>query len=129
MKVSAYNIGACGVEQMMFAGTIKHNSTDASSGVALCELPANIIITRAVAKVKTAFNAATTNTITVGTNDDANDIMGSSSITAGTAAAYSSTTFEEYPEKKYVKAKYTYTGTAPTAGEAEIYLFFVRIPG
>lgn len=128
MKVMPWNIGACGVEQIMYAGTIKFDTTDVATGVELCELPAGVIITRATAVVKTAFNAATTNVISVGTNDDVNDILASSEITSGTAAAYTANKFIEYNEKKTVKAKYTQTGTAATAGEAEVYIHFVRIP-
>lgn len=128
MKVVPMDLGVCGVEQLVFAGSIAFDTENASDGVVLTKLPANIVITRAVAVVNTAFNAATTNVLTVGTNDDVNDILGTSDITEGTAAVYNKQTFIEYNAKKTVKAKYTQTGTAATAGEADIYLFVVRIP-
>lgn len=129
MNPMPMDLGVCGVEQMLYAGTVKYNDTGVATGIKLCDLPANIIVTRAVAVVTTAFNAGTTNVLTVGANDDVDDILGSSDITEGTAAAYSKQTFAKYTAKKAVKAKFTQTGTAASAGAADIYLFVVRIPG
>lgn len=128
MKVVPMNLGVCGVEQVMFAGSIAFDTEKASEGVVLTKLPANIIVTKAVAVVKTAFNAATTNVITVGTDDNIGNLLGSSDITGGTAGAYIKNTFAESKAATDVKAKYTQSGTAATAGEADIYLFVVRIP-
>lgn len=128
MKVIPMDLGVCGIEQLVYAGSIAYNTTGASTGVALCELPAGIIVTKAVAVVKTAFDAGTTNVLTVGANDDIDDILGSGDVTEGTAAAYAVNKFVEYGTAKTIKAKYTETGTAATAGAADIYLFVVRIP-
>lgn len=128
MKLNPYDMGICGVEQCMSAGSISFDTEGASTGVDLCQIPENIIITRAVALVDKAFNAATTNVLTVGTNDDVNDLLGSGKITAGTAGAYSADLFIKSGEEKTIKAKYTSTGTAATAGTAEVFLFFVRTP-
>lgn len=128
MKVNPMDLGVCGVEQLLYAGKVNFDDTDVDKGIALCTLPANIIITRAVCVVGTAFNAATTNVLTVGTNSDVDDILAAADITEGSAGVYSKQTFVEHNAKKTVKAKYTQTGTAATAGEAEIYLFVVRIP-
>ena len=128
MKPNPWNLGACGVVQMLYAGSVAFNTTGIANGVKLIDLPAGIVITKAVAVVKTAFNAATTNVLTVGTNDDVNDILGSGDVTEGTAAAYCVNKFVEYNAAKTVKAKYTQTGDAATAGAADIYLFVVRIP-
>ena len=87
-----------------------------------------MVITRAVAVVKTAFNAGTTNVLTVGTNDDADNLLGSSDVTEGTAGAYTKNTFVEAAKGGKVKAKFIETGTAASAGVAEIYLFAVGIP-
>ena len=127
MKVKG-DLSVCGDIVFMYAGSIKFNSTGASTGVKLCELPANVVITKATAVVKTAFNAGTTNVLTVGTNDNVDDILGTSDITEGTAGVYAVNKFVEYTAKKTVKAKFTETGTAATTGEAEIYLEVVRIP-
>lgn len=127
MNALPMDLGVCGVEQMFYAGKVNFNDTGVATGVKLCDLPANIVVTRAVAIVKTAFNAGTTNVLTVGANDDIDDILGSSDITEGTAGTYNKQTFAEYSKKKTVKAKFTQTGTAATAGSAEIYLFVVRV--
>ena len=127
MNALPMDLGVCGVEQMFYAGEVNFDDEGVATGVDLCNLPANIVVTRAVAIVKTAFNAGTTNVLTVGANNDINDILGTSDITEGTAATYTKDTFVEYGEKKTVKAKFTQTGTAATAGSAEIYLFVVRV--
>ena len=127
MKVKG-DLSVCGDIVLMYAGSIKFNSTGASTGVKLCELPANVVITRVTAVVKTAFNAGTTNVLTVGTNDDVDDILGTSDVTEGTAGVYAVNKFVEYSTAKTVKAKFTETGTAATTGEAEIYLEVVRTP-
>ena len=118
MLLNGYDLGKCGIEQVLCAGK-----------VALIELPENIIITKAVAVVNTAFNAATTNVLTVGTNDSADDLLGADDVTEGTAGTYQKNLFKIIKgEKPKIKAKFTSTGAAATAGEAEIYLNVVRIP-
>ena len=129
MKPNPWNLGACGVEQMIFAGSVNFDDEDIDKGIKVCDLPDNIIVTKAVAVVTEAFNAATTNVLTVGTNDDADNLLGSGDITEGTAAAYAGgNKFVELGTGGKVNAKYTQTGTDATAGAADIYLFVVRIP-
>lgn len=128
MKCDAMDLGVCGVEQVLCAGAVKFDTKDADKGIVLAKLPENIIITKAVAVVNKAFNAATTNVITIGTNDAANDLLGSSDVTAGTANSYVKDMFKIFKEKTIIKAKYTQTGAKATAGEADIYLNVVRIP-
>lgn len=128
MKCDAMDLGVCGVEQVLCAGAVKFDTKDADKGIVLAELPENIIITKAVAVVNKAFNAATTNAITIGTNDAANDLLGPSDVTAGTANSYVKDMFKIFKEKTIIKVKYTQTGAKATAGEADIYLNVVRIP-
>lgn len=128
MKCEAMDLGVCGVEQVLCAGAVKFDTKDADKGIVLAELPENIIITKAVAVVNKAFNAATTNVITIGTNDAANDLLGSSDVTAGTANSYVKDMFKIFKEKTIIKVKYTQTGEKATAGEADVYLNVVRIP-
>ena len=128
MKCDAMDLGVCGVEQVLCAGAVKFDTKDADKGIVLAKLPENIIITKAVAVVNKAFNAATTNVITIGTNDAANDLLGSSDVTAGTANSYVKDMFKIFKEKTIIKVKYTQTGAKTTAGEADIYLNVVRIP-
>lgn len=129
MNLKPMDLGVCGVEQLLHAGKVSFDTKDIANGVELIELPANMIITKAVAVVGKAFNAATTNVLTVGTNDSVDDLLGADDVTEGTAGTYMKNIFEirkGAPIK--VKAKYTSTGTAATAGEADIYLGVVRIP-
>ena len=129
MKCEAMDLGVCGVEQVLCAGTVKFDTKNADKGVQLTELPANIIITKAVAVVNKAFNAATTNVITVGTTSAANDLLGSGDVTAGTVGAYmKNSIFKIFKAKTPVIVKFSQTGSKATAGEADIYLNVVRIP-
>lgn len=66
MLLNGYDLGKCGIEQVLCAGKVSFDTKDVSKGIVLIELPQNIIITKAVAVVNTAFNAATTNVLTVG---------------------------------------------------------------
>ncbi len=128
MKVMENDFGVCGVEQVFYAGHVAYNDTDVDKGIVLRKLPAGAIITRAVAVVGTAFDAGTTNVLTLGTNDDCDNILGSSDITEGTAGTYSKQTFVEAAKGAEIKVKYTQTGTAATAGAADIYVFFAAKP-
>lgn len=129
MNLNAMDLGVCGVEQVLHAGKVAFDTENIANGVEIVELPANIIITKAVAVVGTAFNAATTNVLTVGVNDTADDLLTADDITEGTAGTYFKNMFcicKGNPVK--VKVKYASTGTAATAGEADIYLGVVRTP-
>ena len=129
MNPNPWNLGACGVEQMVYAGSVAFDDDGIANGIKLCDLPDNIIVTKAAAVVTKAFNAGTTNVLTVGTNDDADDLLGSGDITEGTAGAYAGgNKFVKLGAGGKVNAKYTQTGTDATAGAADIYLFVVRIP-
>ena len=63
MLLNGYDLGKCGIEQVLCAGKVSFDTKDVGKGVVLIELPENIIITKAVAVVNTAFNAATTNVL------------------------------------------------------------------
>ena len=128
IKLRPHDIGDCGKSQWMHAGTVKFNDTGVATGIKLCDLPMRTMIVRAVAVVTTAFNAGTTNVLTIGTNDDVNNLLGADAITEGTAGTYSANTFVHNADKKAVKAKFTQTGTDATAGAADIYLEIVRCP-
>ena len=127
MKPMANDFGMGGVEQMFYAGSVKFNDTGISTGLDVFKAPNKMIITKAVAVVTTAFDAGTTNVLTLGANDDVNDLLGSSDVTEGTTGAYIKNTFVEVDKGDKVKAKYTQTGTDATAGAADIYLFFVTV--
>lgn len=129
MLLNGYDLGKCGIEQVLCAGKVSFDTKDVDKGVAMIELPENIIITKVVAVVNTAFNAGTANVLTVGTNGSADNLLGTNDVTKGAAGAYQKNLFKIIKgEKPKIKAKFTSAGTAATAGEAEIYLNVVRIP-
>lgn len=66
MKLNPMDLGVCGVNQTFYAGTLKFDTEGAAAGVMLCELPKNTIVVRGIAVVNEAFDASTSNTITVG---------------------------------------------------------------
>jgi len=70
-----FNEGAVGIEQALYIGKIAFNSEGASTGVSLVDIPANYVITKAVCKVGTAFNAATNNLITLGADAGISDLL------------------------------------------------------
>ncbi len=128
MKVNGSDYGVCGVERLAYIGAVAYNTDDIDEGVVLYEVPQKAIITGAVAVVGTAFNAATTNVLTMGANSDVNDLLGASDVTEGTKGAYTVNKFVEVAKGAKIKAKYTQTGTAATAGTAELYIKYVSIP-
>ena len=93
MELKAMDLGVCGVEQVLHAGKASFDTKDIANGVELVELPANIIITKAVAVVGKAFNAETTNVLTVGTNDTVDDLLGADDVTEATAGTYMKSLF------------------------------------
>ena len=90
-------------------------------------LPAGAVIDPALSSVliKTAFNAATTNTIDVGTAAD--DNLYATALAAGSVARVP---FDEFTASNVLSADTTLTvtydqsGTAATAGEAEVVVVY-----
>ena len=128
MKLYPYDFGACCMVQMFHAGTVNFNTEGIGEGAVICRIPKGTFVTRAIAVVKTAFNAATTNVLTVGFKDGKNEFLASSDVTAGTVGIYKKELFVEGGSNTEVYAQFTQTGTAATAGSAEIYLEVVPGP-
>lgn len=107
------------------------NTTGIATGVVIGTLPATAIITRWVVHVTTAFNAATTNVLEVGMNASTyNDIAPTASVIAGTAGVKSgdaavSTARGRLAADTPVRAMYTQSGTAASAGAAEVVVFYI----
>lgn len=112
-----------------FRAHVDYNTPEIGTAgkVPLGTLPAGAIVTGMLVKVTTAFNAATTNVLTVGTasSDDAiltaTDIDETEVDTTVTFAAYGYKVAADTP----IFIKYAQTGTAASAGAADIILFFV----
>lgn len=95
--------------------------------VPLGTLPTGAIITGVLVKVTTAFNAATTNVLTVGTSGTADLIVGASDVNeaaADTTLSFASVGYIA-TEDTQLFVKYAQTGTAATAGAATVIVFFV----
>jgi hypothetical protein len=120
--------------------TINFNDPRIATGVWYATLPKNAFILTIDAQVVTAFNAATTNVITVGaTAASANEIV-ASGITAGTPGIYhlttaaglgmqvtNSPTFQTAINGSVpIFVKYTQTGTAATTGICTIVITFAK---
>ncbi len=117
------------------AYTLNYNTTGASSGVKIGTLPANSVIQNWRVTVETAFNAGTTNPITIGITATGTEIMAAASITnyntssntagvyTGSAAASGGWSMMTADQAIYVA--YIPTGTAATTGVARITIEYV----
>jgi hypothetical protein len=95
--------------------------------VPLGTLPANSIVTEIIIKVTTAFNAATTNVITVGTAAVDNSLVADGDFNEGVIGTTISTAQVGFTSTTDTQLfiKYAQTGTAATAGAATVIVMFV----
>jgi hypothetical protein len=100
-----------------------------SSAVTIGTIPANAQIVNINIDVTTAFNAASTNTVTVGKSGSAAAFVASTSVgsagrasvaTTGVYSAWADVGSSEVP----VTATYSQTGTAATAGAARVTIVY-----
>lgn len=105
-------------------GRINFDSANAATGIEIGTIPAGSFVLPAVVHVITAFNAATTNVLVVGTaaDDDgfavaASTLSGATGIKANLTGAQSGDTLTADTP---VVVKYTQTGTAATTGTAQV---------
>lgn len=106
---------------------VNYNDPGIASGVVIGRLPAGAQVTQALARVKTAFNAGTTNVLTVGTNAASYDnILGAADIAEGATGNSVAPTanLQEAAAEIDVVAKYTQTGTAASQGKAVIHIAY-----
>lgn len=109
--------------------TVNYNDPAVAAGVLSgVWLPMGAFITQILVEIVTAFNAATTNVLTVGTNGTFDNIVGAGDVTEGTVAVTSVTTglgrSIAAAGDAQIGWKYTQTGTAATAGQAVIVICF-----
>jgi hypothetical protein len=98
----------------------------------IASLPAGAVILAAWVEVITAFNAGTTNVVTVGfgaiASGTADDYV--ATVTEGTPGVYGQATpglpFAALAADQDVYAYYSSTGTAPTTGKARAFIAYVR---
>lgn len=106
-----------------FRKTFNWNDVGIGSGVYVGTLPAGAFITSTDILVVTAFNAASTNVISAGTNSTAyNNLIVTPTNTAGTQASQLPTGTAQGPLTADTDffVQYTQTGTAASAGQAVI---------
>jgi hypothetical protein len=106
---------------------VNYNDPGIAAGVVIGRLPANAQVTQALARVRAAFNAGTTNVLTVGTNASSYDnILGTADIAEGAAGnnAAPLANLQEVLSEADVFVKYTQTGAAATQGKAIIHIAY-----
>ncbi len=122
---------------------INYNDNNAATGIFIGTLPGprqeapqqaapewGALVVNVYTVVKQAFNAGTTNVITIGTNATAyNNLVAAGTITPGTLGGYNSspaiTGLVAITADTDVYATYTQTGTAATAGQADIVVEYI----
>lgn len=115
------------------AFVLNYNTTGASSGIQIGTIPANAVILSWRTRVLTAFNAGTTNPITIGITATGAEIAASASVTSGTAGDYTgapaaSGGWAQFSSDQAVYTSYIPTGTAATAGKAIVTISYISLP-
>jgi hypothetical protein len=99
---------------------------DTAGKVPLGTLPAGAIVTNCIIKIVTAFNAATTNVLSIGTASDASAVLGAADVdetVAGTTMAAAAVGYMPSVDTPLF-IKYAQTGTAASAGRAVVVMTF-----
>lgn len=110
---------------------LAYNTTGASSGVKIGTLPANAVIHAWRVIIETAFNAGTTNPITIGTTATGAEVAASASITSATPGVYTGSAAAASGWKKQTAdtalyVAYIPTGTAATTGVARVHITYAN---
>ena len=118
--------GAHRIDPVPVEKTVSFNTSGIGAGVFWFRIPARAQITSCLVNVETAFNAGTTNVLTIGYGASLNEIVAAGDVDESSATAQSVTTGNslEFSEEKDVYVKYAQTGTAATAGKARIVLSY-----
>lgn len=108
--------------------TVKFDTTGIASGIVIGTLPKGAQITHVAVNVTTAFNAATTNVLTIGTTATGGEIATNAENAAGTAGYKQPVAGQALAvptADKDVYMSYTQSGTAATAGSATAVISYV----
>ena len=106
---------------------VNYNDPGIASGVVIGRLPANAQVMQALARVRTTFNAGTTNVLTVGTNPaNYDNILGTADVAEGSVGTNVAplANLQETLAEADVLVKYTQTGIAATQGKAIIHIAY-----
>jgi len=106
--------------------TVTFSTAGIASGVEIGIIPKGAQILQCLVNVETAFNAASTNVLVVGYGASLDEIVAAGGVDESSATAQAVTTGLglEHTVDRVIKAKYTQTGTAATAGRARIVIVF-----
>ncbi len=109
---------------------LNYNTTGASTGVQIGIIPANAVIQSWRATVETAFNAGSTNPITIGTTATGAEIAAAASITSATPGAYTGSPaaaagWKQQTADTPVYVAYIPTGTAAGTGKAIVVIHYI----
>lgn len=110
--------------------TVNFNDPGVSSPTnPFARLPLNAFIVGVQVEIVTAFNAATTNVLTIGTSTTANEIVAAGDVdetaVATTDVLRARGASLTAAAEKNLYAKYTQTGTAATAGKANVVIAYI----
>ena len=108
--------------------TVNYNDTGVSTGVFMGTLPAGAMVTDIVANVRTAFNAGSGNSLSVGITSTAyTDILATADVTLATTGGYRGTILaaaDRMATDADVYIRYTQTGSTASAGVVDVVLMF-----
>jgi hypothetical protein len=110
--------------------TVNFGDTGISAGVNKQWLPAGAIITDTSVMIATAFNAGTTNVLSVGLGASNNTIVAAGAVAPGTvgltnAIVPSGNALGPLVADSQVNVTYTQTGAAATAGQAIVIIKYI----
>lgn len=102
-----------------------------STTVALEALAAGDVVVQCWVQVTTAFNAGTTNVITLGDGTTADKYLAAADVTEGTPGVYPTGgkgPFVAETQARTLTATYAQTGTAATTGAGRVYALITSAP-
>ena len=110
--------------------TVNYSDANIANGNTKQWLPAGALIIGSDVYVGTAFNAGTTNVLTVGLGASANTIVASGQVTPGTTGMTNGivptgNALGPLAADTQVNVTYTQTGTAATAGQAIVVIKYI----
>ncbi len=105
-----------------FRKRVNYNDAGAAAGVFMGTLPAGALIVSLTVRVNTAFNAATTNAINVGTTAQGAQILTDPGTAGARKPAIPNLSFAVDTD---IFVSYAGTGAAATAGQADIGVEFI----
>jgi len=109
-----------------FRKRVNWNDAGIAAGINIGTLPAGAVLLDAAARINTAFNAATTNVLQMGITPTGGEILASAVVLAGATGFKSAKTGTAFAAAATlatdtdVYVSYTQTGTAATAGQADL---------